>query len=157
NSGGRDYGDDAITITFSDGDRTFPWKRSYIWSRESSGHYSVTSALMALEAWAHFRIEAGETFDKVLADVLRPPGSPTAYLLVAVDLLISHWPKSCEASVPFLSSPELLSIDLERSSHDSYQHPDFFGLKALMKEPLGAVSVENLKKRASKQYPLKDL
>jgi hypothetical protein len=134
-SGGRDYGVDAITITFSNGDRTFPWKRSYIWSRESSGHYSVTSALMALEAWAHSRIEAGETFDKVLADVLGPPGSPAAYLLVAVDLLISHWPKSCEASVSFLSSADLLSIDLERSFHDSYQYPDFFGLKALQKEP----------------------
>jgi hypothetical protein len=156
-SGGRDYGTDTITLPFPEGDRTFPWKRSYAWSRENSGNYSVTSALMALESWAHSRIEAGETFEQVLADVLGPPGSPAAYLLVVVDLLISHWPKSSEESIPFLSSPELLSIDFERSFHDSYQHPDFFGLKALMKEPVGAVSVENLKKRASRQYPLKDL
>ena len=34
-SGGRDYGADVISIPFPDGDRTFPWKRSYIWSREA--------------------------------------------------------------------------------------------------------------------------
>ena len=112
---------------------------------------------MALEAWAHSRIEAGETFDKVLADVLGPPGSPAAYLLVAVDLLISHWPKSREASVPFLSCPELLCIDGERHVHDNFEYPDFFGLKALQKEPVGAVSVEKLKKRASRQHSLEDL
>jgi len=149
-SGGRDYGADAITIPFPDGDRTFPWKRSYIWSREGSGHYSVTSALMALEAWAHSRIEAGESLDKVLADVLGPHGSPAAYLLVAVDLLLSHWPKSREAAVPFLSCPELLCIDRERYVQDSSEYPDFFGLKALQKEPLGAVRLEYLKTRASR-------
>ncbi|MFB3074416.1 MAG: hypothetical protein ACE1Z6_04455, partial [Candidatus Methylomirabilales bacterium] len=66
-SRGRGYGGDTITISFPAGERAFPWKRSYVWSREGAGHYSVTSALMALEAWAHRRIEAGETFDMVLA------------------------------------------------------------------------------------------
>lgn len=155
-SGGGDYGTNAITIPFAEGDRNFPWTQSYVWSRESSGNYSVTSALMALESWAHSRIEAGEAFEQVLADVLGPPGSPAAYLLVAVDLLISHWPKSREASVPFLSSPELLCLDGERYVHDRYEYPDFFGLKALQKEPAGTVSIENLKKRASRQHSLKD-
>ena len=153
-SGGRDYGADAITVSFPDGDRTFPWKRSYIWSREGAGHYSVTSALMALEAWAHCRIEAGDTFDKVLADVLGPPGSPAAYLLVAVDLLLSHWPKSREALVPFLACPDLLCIDRQRHLHDNFEYPDIFGLKALQREPVGAVSIEKLKKRASRQHTL---
>ena len=116
--------------------------------------YSVTSALMALEAWAHRRIEAGETFEKVLADVLGPPGSPAAYLLVAVDLLLSHWPKSREAAVPFLACPELLCIDRERHVHDNFEYPDIFGLKALQKEPVGAASLESLKKRASRQLML---
>ena len=39
----------------------------------------------------------------------------------------------------------------------SSEYPDFFGLKALQKEPVGPVSVEKLKKRASRQYSLKDL
>ena len=67
-------GDDAIVIPYPDGARAFPWVRSYRWSRDGPGHYCVTSALMALEAWGHRRIEAGEPFDKVLADVLGPAG-----------------------------------------------------------------------------------
>jgi hypothetical protein len=104
---GRSPDGDAIVIPYEDSERAFPWVRSYTWSREGPGHYCVTSALMALEAWGHGRIEAGEPFEKVLADVLGPTGTPTAYLLVAVDLLLSHWPKSREAAVHFLACPEL--------------------------------------------------
>lgn len=145
-----DYGDDAFTISFSDGDRVFPWGRSYLWSRNEASHSCVTSGLMALEAWAHSRIEAGEPFDKVLVDVLGPPGSPAAYLLVAVDLLLSHWPASREASVPFLGCPELLCIDRQRQLHDNYQYPDLFGLEELHKNAPGAASLENLKNRPSR-------
>lgn len=155
-SGGREYGADTITISFPDGDRTFPWKRSYIWSREGVGNYSVTSGLMALEAWAHGRIEKGDTFDEVLADVSGQPGSPAAYLLVAVDLLLSHWPKSREAAVPFLACPELMCIDRQRHLHDNFEYPDIFGLKALQREPVGTVSIEKLKKRASRQHTLEE-
>ncbi len=154
---GRDYGADAITISFPDGERAFPWRRSYAWSREIAGEYSVTSALMALEAWAHRRIETGEIFDKVLADVLGPSGSPAAYLLVAVDLLLSHWPKSREAAIPFLACPELLCLDRERYIHDNFEYPDVFGLKALQKEPVGAAKLESLKKRASRRRMLDQL
>ena len=35
-SGGREYGADAIIISFPDGERTFPWTRSYAWSREGA-------------------------------------------------------------------------------------------------------------------------
>jgi hypothetical protein len=156
-SGGRDHGTDAITIPSHDGDRIFPWKRSYIWSRDGSGHYSLTSALMALEAWAHSRIESGEPLEIVIADVLGPPDSPAAYLLPVVDLLLSHWPKSREAAVPFLACPELLCIDRERHLHDTFEYPDIFGLKALQKEPVGLVNVEKLKKRPSRQHSLEEL
>jgi hypothetical protein len=88
---------------------------------------------MALEAWAHRRIEAGETVEIVLTDVLGPSESPAAFLLVAVDLLLSHWPKSREAAVPFLACPELLCLDRGRQSHDNFQYPDLFGLNALGK------------------------
>jgi hypothetical protein len=50
-SGGRDHGQDAITIRFPAGDRKFPWIRSYNWSRGGSQSSIVTSASMALEAW----------------------------------------------------------------------------------------------------------
>ena len=156
-SGGRDNGSDWIAISLPDGAHTFPWKQSYMWSREEAGHYSVTSALMALEAWAHRRIETGENFDNVLADVLGPAGSPAAYLLVAIDLLLSHWPKSREAAVPFLASPELLCIDRSRSIRDGIPFPDVFGLSSLLNEQIGRASIENLRKRASRGLMLEHL
>lgn len=155
---GRECGENMITILLPDGERPFPWVHTYTWSRESTAAPScITSALMALEAWAHARIEAGIAFDKVLADVLGPPGTPAAYLLVVVDLLISHWPKTREAAVPYMACPELLSIDLTRQANDNFEIPDLFGLKAMQKEPAGAVSLEELKKRPSRRYSLNAL
>jgi hypothetical protein len=157
-SGGREPGADAVSLVFSDGKRSFPWQHSYYWSRDANGNYSVTSALMALETWAHRRIEAGDSFDRVLSDVLGPAGNPAAYLLVAVDLILSHWPKSLDSAIPFLGSPELLSLDRERQLHDGFEYPDLFGLKAMQKEPSGTASLADLKKRPSRkvslEYPL---
>lgn len=156
-SKGREYGADAIIISFPEGERVFPWTRSYAWSREGAGRNCVTSALMALEAWAHRRIEAGEAFGKVLADVLGPPGSPATFLLVGVDLLLSHWLKSREAAVPFVACPELLCLDRERHVHDNLESPDIFGLRALEREPVGMLSLDSLKKRPSRRASLEDL
>lgn len=157
-SGSREPSTDAITVVFLNGERSFPWQRSYYWSRDANGNYSVTSALMALEVWAHRRIEAGESFDSVLSDVLGPAGNPAAYLLIAVDLILSHWPKSRDSAIPFLASPELLSLDRERQLHDGFEYPDLFGLKALQKEPSGTASLADLKNRPSRkislEYPL---
>jgi len=154
---GRSANGDAIIIPYKDGDRPFPWVRSYTWSRDGALHQCVTSTLMALEAWGHRRIQAGEPFDKVLADILGPPDAPAAYLLLAVDLLLSHWPISREAAVPFLGCPELLCLDRERHLHDNYQFPDILGLGALQKEPVGAVSLATLKKYPSRRHMLDHL
>lgn len=156
-SGGREYGTDAIIIAFPDGERAFPWTQSYVWSREGGGRNCVTSALMALEAWAHRRIETGESIETVLADVFGPPGSPAAFLLVAVDLLLSHWPKSREAAVHFVACPELLCLDRQRQLHDNVEYPDLLGLRALEKEPVGMVSLDGLKKRPSRHASLEAL
>lgn len=155
-------GENSIVLSFPNGERAFPWVQTYMWSRENSARdYSITSGLMALEAWAHKRIEAGEPFEKVLSDVLGPEGAPTAYLLVAVDLIISHWPKSQEAAVPFLASPELLCEDLQRQGLDDtrgiYDVLDIFGLKAFQKEPNGGSSLADLNQRPSRKFSLKDL
>src|SRR5574341_693792 len=93
-SGGRDYGKNALTVTFPDGsERVFPWYQSYGWPRDlGAGPSVVACALMALEAWAHGRIENGEPVDSVVAEVIGDSTAPAAYLLVAVDLLLSHWP-----------------------------------------------------------------
>ena len=152
-SRGQPPGTNTITVTLADGERAFPWTQTYFWSRNSN-YYSVTSALMALEAWAHRRIEAGDAFDPVLADVLGPAGSPAVYLLVAVDLIISHWPKSLHSAAGFLGCPELLCIDHTRQVHDSFEPPDFFGISALRTEPRGAVSAAELKRRSSRKNTL---
>lgn len=153
-SRGREHGTDAFIIVFPDGERAFPWTQSYTWSREGAGRNCITSALMALEAWAHRRIENGESLDTVLVDVLGPPGSPAAVVLVAVDLVLSHWPKSREAAVPFVACPELLCLDRQRQLHDNFESPDFLGLRALEKEPVGMVSLDSLKKRPSRRSTL---
>jgi hypothetical protein len=156
NSGGKPYGSNAITIPLTEGRRSFPWVETFFWSR-SSNYYCTTSALMALEAWAHIRIEGGEDLDAVLKDVLGAPEAPAAYLLVAIDLLLSHWPKTQEAAVPFLASPRLLSVDRERQVHDHTQLPDILGLSAIQKEPVGAATLADLQKRPSRRRLLENL
>lgn len=155
-TGGREAGDDAIILAYADGARVFPWTGTYRWSRNSN-HYAITSALMALEAWAHRRIEAGEPFETVLRDVLGPQGSCAAYLLVAVDLLISHWPISAESAAEFLGCPELLCLDHRRQILDQVETPDFFGLRSLQSEPRGVVSTAELTRRASRRVSLDGL
>ena len=158
-TGGREFGANAITIASLDGsEKTFPWVQSYNWSRDvGSGPIIATCVLMALEAWGHRRIEAGEPFDKVLADVIGTPNPPAAYLLVAVDLLLSHWPKSRVVAIPFLGCPELLCLDQQRTIHDGVEIPDLFGLKALQKEPVGFASLASLKSRPSRRRMLNQL
>jgi hypothetical protein len=155
-SGGK-QDPNPILIPGANGDRGFPWARSYAWSRQGPGQYSVTCARMALEAWGHRRIEAGEPIQQVLDDVLAPPGTPAAYLLVAVDLLISHWPSSREAVIPFLGCPELLCIDRDRATQDRFPQPDFLGLGALQREPQGLATGDSLNRRPSRRASLEQL
>ncbi len=155
-SRGADPGTNGFDLALTGGARSFPWTQTYFWSRNSN-FYAVTSALMALEAWAHRRVEAGESFEGVLTDVLGPPGSCAAYLLVAVDLIISHWPQSLEVAAGFLGCPELLCIDHTRQVHDRVEMPDFFGLGALRSEPRGSVTAADLKRRPSRRTTLDEL
>lgn len=155
-SRGADPATNGFDLALPGGARTFPWTQTYFWSRNSN-FYAVTSALMALEAWAHRRIEAGEALEGVLTDVLGPPGSCAAYLLVAVDLIISHWPKSLDVAAAFLGCPELLCVDHTRQVHDRVEMPDFFGLSALRSEPRGSVTAADLKRRPSRRTTLDEL
>ena len=137
-SDGAEAGDDGFLLEFSSGPRFFPWRMTYVWSRQMNGGYAVESGLLALEAWAHARLERGDPPERVVADVVGQEGSPAAFVLVAVDLLISHWPKTMAVSGPFLGSPELLSFDRQRQLHDIMPEVDLFGLGAIgPKEPMG--------------------
>jgi hypothetical protein len=157
-SGGSEPGDDGLAIALPDGPRVFPWQHTYYWSRNAEGCYAIESALMALEAWSHARIERGDAPEGVIADILGPAGAPTAFVLVAVDILISHWPKTLGVISPFLGSPELLSLDRTRQVHDSMPDVDLLGWGSIgPKEPIGPVSLASLEGRLSRRVPLEHL
>lgn len=143
---GGDPGEDGYTLVFDDGPRFFPWKNTYFWSRDQAPDYSVASGLKALEAWGHQRLDTGEPVDEVLVDVLGPPGTSAAFLLVAVDLLLSHFPATRSAMIPFLANPELLATERSRSSDDQTDTGRF----AMRDEPSGAVSLADLRDRPSR-------
>ncbi len=93
----------------------------------------------------------------MILDVIGESPAPAAYLLVAVDVLLSHWPKSKAAAVPFVACPELLCIDRERVITDNVKIPDIFGLGEISREPAGIVSIETLKVRPSRRLSLDQL
>lgn len=154
-------GGDIFTIQFSEGARTFAWRRSYVWSRAlSDAPAIVTSALMALTVWADRRVESGEPIETVINDVLGQDPVPAAYLLIVVDLLLSHWPKSREAAVPYLGCPGLLSDDRNRLQfdvQDEQELPAPFNQLSKRKEPAGLVSVEELEALPSHRMMLDQL
>jgi ABC-type cobalamin/Fe3+-siderophores transport system ATPase subunit len=155
-SKGVDFGASRITISLpSVGDQVFAWPgQTYLWSRNNGGSSAVSSALMALEAWAHDRIEKGAPVENVIKDVIGNTPASAAYLMIVVDILLSHWPKTRTAAIPFLACPELLCIDRERVIADNMPIPDIFGLGEVVKEPAGVVSIEILKAKRSRRMPL---
>lgn len=149
-SGGRASGDDQIAVPLLEGARNFPWEQSYMMSRTDNS-YVVMSALMALEAWAHLRVDAGEPVQDVIQDVLGPEGSPAAYLLVAIDVLLSHWPQSQESIWPFAASPELLVHDRLRLAQEQLGH---MSQPWVHPEPSGPVLLADLQRRVSRRISL---
>jgi hypothetical protein len=135
---------------------TYPW--TYAWSRDANGHYRVTCALMALEAWAHRRIEVGELIDGVVADIIGESDCAAVILLVVVDVLISHWPKTRRFAIPFLGVPELLVLDHERQNIDRMRDSGAFDFSLFgEKEPQGLATLESLRRCAFRVAPLGNL
>ncbi|NYH11982.1 ATP-binding protein [Pseudomonas moraviensis] len=140
----------GVTLTFQDDSRFFPWVETYLWSRGHAPTYAIASSLMALEAWGHNRIERGEPISSVIADVLGPVGSCAAYLLVAVDLLLSYWPDTRNLLVPFVASPELLSIDSDRLLRETSMR------RGAGSEPAGKLQLSDLQLKPSRTSSLVD-
>jgi hypothetical protein len=77
-SGGQDFGKNSMTVVFPDGsEKVFAWHQTYGWPRDmGAGPSVVASALMALEAGAHGRIEKGDPVEAVIGDVVgQSPGT----------------------------------------------------------------------------------
>lgn len=144
---------DGFTIVFDGKPRFFPWVQTYYWSRSSQAQeYSASSGLMALEAWSQERLDRGEDVDAVVRDILGPEGSCSAYLLIALDVLLSHWPATRDALVPFVANPDLLANDRTRLTLESLG-----GAMMLQKEPNGRVMLADLAKRQSRSISLERL
>lgn len=142
---------DYIEIAFASGHQKFIWLYTFLWARESySRFYAVSSGLMALEAWAHGRVEAGEPVADVIADVIGGGDAPACYLLIAIDIILSHWPESKRAAIPFVANPDLIILDRERGTREGLEVPDIFGLREIQREPVGPVSVKGLNERRSR-------
>lgn len=161
---GRDPADDVIVIPFATGARRFPWLRSYDWSRANNSSNIAASALMALELWAHGRAEAGESIATILADILGGDNPPAAHLLVAVDLVLSHWDASAADSLPFMASAELLLLDQERQALDAMSASGFaeqmmtrvLGDLPEIPEPAGVARLSTLKAKPSRRASLQE-
>ena len=148
----------AAVVYFNEEGVAFEWLEFYQWSRDDGNAPSlVASALMALEAWAHRRVEAGDSVESVVADVTADPTMSSTVLLIAVDIVLSHWPKSSDVATPLVACPELLCVEIGRPARENIDFPDIFGLKALQKEPIGLATLQSLKGRASRRVSLYDL
>lgn len=145
----------GFTVDFGDGPRFFPRTDSYLWSRNQCRDYSAASGLKALEAWSQQRLDDGAPVDEVLADILGPEGSCAAYLLVAVDALLSHFDVARDLLAPLIADPELLATDRMRRDHDQLG----LGLDqfAFKKEPDAKVKLADLKGRPSRRVALFDV
>jgi hypothetical protein len=142
----------GYTIIFDGKRRFFPWVQTYFWTRGQAREYSAASGLMALEAWSQERLDKGEDIEAVLRDILGPEGSCAAFLMIAVDVLLSHWPATRDALVPFMANPDLLANDRVRSTHEA------LGLMLFgQKEPNGRIKLGDLAKRLSRQTTLEQL
>ncbi|MES0198111.1 hypothetical protein [Mesorhizobium sp. M0011] len=147
NANGLVSEDDGYTVDLGHGPRFFPWASSYLWSRDQSHEYSAASGLKALEAWSQQRLDDGVPVDEVLTDILGPEGSCAAYLLVAIDVLLSHFGVGRDVLAPFIAAPELLAADRARQTHDHIGSGIDFPIG---KEPDGKVKLADLKARPSR-------
>ncbi|MBI1292657.1 hypothetical protein GC173_15680 [bacterium] len=121
-----DQADEALVVEMSGTKFTFPYPATYVWSRQASGYYSLTCALMALELWGHHQIEAGATVKEVVEKILWRDGIPAAFLLVAVDLVLCHFEHAAETAMDLIASPELLVLDHSRWAQERFVTYNFF-------------------------------
>lgn len=150
---GKTTKSDGFTIVIDGAPRFFPRVQTYFWSRQfQAPESSVGSALMALEVWSHERLDRGEAVATVLQDILGPEGSCAAYLVIAIDVLMSHWPATRDALVPFVANPHILASDRDRASIEMMG-----GLMGFGKEPSGRVRLADLAKRSSRRFTLEQL
>ncbi len=151
-------GDDpAFSIQWNDRSFVFTRFDSYGWTVPSTMGYAMGSALMALEAWGHKRIEDGDDPSNVIGDIIGESGSPAVFATVAVHLIISNLEQCQRAAIPFVSCPDLLIVDMERTIRQRVGGFDFFAGLGGNTEPQGGITRESLLTRPSRKHSLRDI
>lgn len=150
--------DDTFTIGLGDRERevSAPW--AYQLARRQARGHAVQCALMAVEAWGHARIDAGEKVDAVIQDIWGDAPLTAPFVLTAVDLALSHEDEtSPQILLDLLASPELLAMDRLRQGQENMGglDVDWFGIKSLQREPgKGVNTAKALKERWSRRIGL---
>jgi hypothetical protein len=131
---------------------------SYGWSRGNTPSTIVAMALMALEYSAHKRIEAGERLDDIVRELLGDGPLSGAFLLVIVDLVLSHSPMDGSLLAELVASTELLTLDATRAQHDvaNTMSEGKLGLFRKSSHPSDAAIEQNLAERTSRTVALHD-
>ncbi len=91
---------------------------SYGWSRGRTPSAMLSKAFLALEHWAHRRLDDGETLELVIGEVIGEGPILGALWLVVVDLVLSHSSLDGKILRDLLASPETLALDAGRANID---------------------------------------
>lgn len=132
---------------------------SYGWSRGRAPSTMLTKALLALEHWAHQRLDEGETLEAVIGDIIGEGPIPGALWLVIVDLVLSHSSLNGTILRDLLASPETLALDSSRANVDVVDRMGGGLLgRAWRESPAADKTVEeNLASRVSRNVALHDV
>jgi len=144
-----------ITVDWPDGSQKFTHLGTYLAPRGATSAYVLASIMMALEAWGHQRIEAGDAVEDVVRDVVGQGDQPACRLSVGVDLVLSHWPAAIHMAAPLLGSPEVLAMDGDRANQD---RSGIFGFFGNVRQPpaTAGVTAADLTARPSRQTSLQE-
>lgn len=91
---------------------------SYGWSRGHAPSAMLTKALLAVEHWAHRRLDEGDRLEAVIEDIIGEEPIFGALWLVIVDLILSHSSLNGAILRDLLASPETLALDAGRANLD---------------------------------------
>ena len=132
---------------------------SYGWSRDRAPSAMVGKALVALEAWAHERVEAGEVTEEIVAEISGVGPIGGAFLLVVVDLALSHARIDDDLMVDLAACPELLALDATRANYDKVgaMSGDLLGAQRRSRSTAEAEIERSLAQRSSRAAALHDV
>ncbi len=132
---------------------------SYGWSRGRAPSVMLTKALLALEYWAHQRLDEGEKLEAVIIDIIGEGPVIGALWLVIVDLVISHSSLNGTILRDLLASPETMALDSSRASVDAVDRMGGGILGSAWRESPAAdkAVAENLASRLSRCIALHDV